>query len=68
MEEPIFLTTKLLECLTALSIAEGLNQLVEEEFQRLKKCTMRWIRNLKNWEEAQESGNEIENIFLATKY
>ena len=28
---------KLLECLTALSIAEGLNQLVEEEFQRLKK-------------------------------
>ena len=46
---------KLLECLTALSIAEGLNQLVEEEFQRLKKCTMRWIRNLKNWEEAQES-------------
>lgn len=51
---------KLLECLTALSIAEGLNQLVEEEFQRLKKMYHEMDKKFeKNWEEAQESGNEI---------
>ena len=51
---------KLLACLTALSIAEGLNQLVEEEFQRLKKMYHEMDKKFeKNWEEAQESGNEI---------
>ena len=31
---------QLLEALTALTIAEGLNQLVNEESQHLKKCIM----------------------------
>lgn len=51
---------KLLKYLTALSIAEGLNQLVEEEFRRLKKMYNEMDKKFeKNWEEAQESGNEI---------
>lgn len=51
---------KLLKYLTALSMAEGLNQLVEEEFRRLKKMYNEMDKKFeKNWEEAQESGNEI---------
>ncbi|MFV8748536.1 hypothetical protein ACNNMT_10870 [Staphylococcus epidermidis] len=51
---------KLLKYLTALSIAEGLNQLVEEEFRRLKKMYNEMDKKFeKNWEGAQESGNEI---------
>lgn len=37
---------QLLEALTALTIAEGLNQLVNEESQHLKKCITRWHINL----------------------
>ena len=33
---------QLLESLTALTIAQGLSQLVDEESQHLKKCINRW--------------------------
>ena len=50
---------QLLESLTALTIAQGLSQLVDEESQHLKKCINRWHISLEKVEKAQEAGNEI---------
>ena len=51
---------KLLETVTALSIAEGINKLIEEETQQLEKMYRKMEEKFeKNWEEAQESGMEI---------
>lgn len=51
---------QLLEALTALTIAEGLNQLVNEESQHLKKMYHAMAHKFgDNWKKAQEVGNEI---------
>lgn len=51
---------QLLEALTALTIAEGLNQLVNEESQHLKKMYHEMAHKFgDNWKKAQEVGNEI---------
>ncbi|MHD0396294.1 hypothetical protein ACY2DA_00200 [Staphylococcus simulans] len=51
---------KLLESLTALSIAESLSQMVEEEVQQLQNMYADMEKLFeKNWEDAQESGNEM---------
>ena len=49
---------QLLEALTALTIAEGLNQLVNEESQHLKNVSRDGI-NLETTGKTQEVGNEI---------
>ncbi|PHK50098.1 hypothetical protein [Staphylococcus edaphicus] len=51
---------KLLEFLTALSIAESLSQMVEEEMQQLRKMYADMEKLFeKNWEDAQESGRAM---------
>lgn len=51
---------KLLEFLTALSIAESLSQMVEEEMQQLRKMYADMEKLFeKNWEDAQESGSAM---------
>ncbi|HHD0803747.1 TPA: hypothetical protein ACN103_001879 [Staphylococcus aureus] len=51
---------KLLEFLTALSIAESLSQMVEEEMQQLRKMYADMEKLFeKNWEDAQESGSTM---------
>ncbi|HDD0539491.1 TPA: hypothetical protein O9538_001772 [Staphylococcus aureus] len=51
---------QLLEALTALTIAEGLNQLVNEESQHLKKMYHAMAHKFgDNWKKTQEVGNEI---------
>ncbi|HGO3152342.1 TPA: hypothetical protein ACK01D_000185 [Staphylococcus aureus] len=51
---------QLLEALTALTIAEGLNQLVNEESQHLKKMYHVMAHKFgDNWKKAQKVGNEI---------
>ncbi|PTH59906.1 hypothetical protein BU599_07755 [Staphylococcus arlettae] len=51
---------KLLEHLTALSIAESLSQMVEEETQQLRKMYDNMEKLFeKNWEDAQESGSAM---------
>lgn len=51
---------QLLEALTALTIAEGLNQLVNEESQHLKKMYHAMAHKFgDNWKKAQKVGNEI---------
>lgn len=51
---------KILEFLTALSIAVSLSQMVEEEIQQLRKLYADMKKLFKkNWEDAQESGNAM---------
>lgn len=51
---------QLLESLTALTIAQGLSQLVDEESQHLKKMYQSMAHKFgENWKKAQEAGNEI---------
>lgn len=51
---------KLLESVTALSIAESMNKLIEEETQQLEKMYRKMEEKFeKNWEDAQESGMQI---------
>ena len=51
---------KVLENLTALSIAEGLSQLIKEESQRLEKVYQEMSRKFsENWKESEKSGVEI---------
>ena len=51
---------KLLESVTALSIAESMNKLIEEETQQLEKMYRKMKEKFeKNWEDAQESGMQI---------
>lgn len=51
---------QLLETLTALTIAEGLSQLVDEESQHLKKMYHAMSHKFgDNWKKAQQVGNDI---------
>ena len=50
---------KILEFLTAFSIAVSLSQMVEEEIQQLRKLYADMKSCLKNWEDARESGSAL---------
>ena len=53
----IVISTKVLENLTALSIAEGLSQLIKEESQRLEKVYQEMSRKFsENWKESENQG------------
>lgn len=50
---------KVLESLTALTIAQSFSQLIDDEINQIKKCIMKRKRNWKNWEDAQKAGKAV---------
>lgn len=51
---------KVLESLTALTIAQSFNQLIEEEINQIKKMYNEKEKKFeKNWEDAQKAGNAV---------
>lgn len=45
---------KVLESLTALTIAQSFSQLIDDEINQIKKCIMKRKGIWKNWEDAQK--------------